>query len=234
MSIYILSQILVFLICSFLSIKNSKAANKIAIFITSTLTLFGIIFFTLTLINSKDGYVWTGGFDIPNLRYNISSLPLLIIFNFLISIYLFSVSTKIFNFQQNTLIVALINFHNFLLLCAIHTKELITFFFILEFISLANIGFILSSNSNNRKEVAMKYFIQNIVAGLLYVIGIIFFYKIHVTTEIIPFIESPFKLKENTSPFFNLECLLFFLLFPRSNHNFSSYFYNRTIRYIKP
>ncbi|MFN7181183.1 MAG: proton-conducting transporter membrane subunit [Planctomycetota bacterium] len=213
MSIYLVSHIFVFLLSCLLATAQGKKTPKIALFTTCGLNIGGIIFLILTLRYSKDGSIPTGGFNIPLLQYNISSFPLLVIVNLLTFVYLFSLIAKSMDDKSTNLLISLINFHNFLLTCAIFAKELITLFFILEFISLVNIGFILSSDNKNRKEVAIKYFVQNIVAGILYMVGAIFFYKNNTTTELIPFIEPPSMLKESDTHFFRGEYFLFFLLF---------------------
>lgn len=212
MSIYLIVQALVFVICALLSTFPNNRNNKIAVILSIILNIGGTILFVSTLMHSKDNNIWTGGFNIPNLQYSLFPIPILIVLNVTSLLYLLSLY-KSNNIQSNILIISLINFHNFLLSALLFVRELVTLFFILEFISLVNIGFILSSNSPNRKEVAIKYFIQNIAAGILYVIGTIFFYRNTGTLELIPFIEYSPTTKHSFYAFSNLQYLLFCLFF---------------------
>lgn len=212
MSIYLLIQIAAFLVCAILSIFPSAKSNKIALLISIIQNILGIILFGTELFNLKDKEVWTGGFNIPNLQYLFFPLPLLLVLNILSLLYLFSFFTST-NFLDNILTISLINLHNFLLTVLVFVQEVVTLFFVLEFISLTNIGFILTSNNPHRKEVAIKYFIQNIIAGLLYIIGMIFFYRESGTVELIPFIASSGEVIQKKNFLSNLQYLLFFLFF---------------------
>lgn len=212
MSIYLLAQIITFVICALLSICPTNKCNKIAVLLSIILNFAGLIFFGVELADLKDNHIWTGGFNIPTLQYSLFVLPILVLFNFLSLLYLFSFYSSN-NIQSNILIVSLFNLHNFLLTVLVFVRELVVLFFVLEFISLVNIGFILSSNSPNRKEVAIKYFIQNMVAGILYIVGVIFFYKNTATLELIPFIEQSYSPKRFEGIFANLQYFLFCLFF---------------------
>lgn len=212
MSIYLITQALAFVVCALLSTLPNSKNYKIAVIFSILLNIGGIVLFGFILGHSKDNNIWTGGFNIPNLQYSLFPIPILMVLNTLSFLYLLP-SYISNNTQSDVLIISLINFHNFLLTTLLFVKELVTLFFILEFISLANVGFILSSNNPNKKEVAIKYFIQNIAAGILYIIGAIFFYRNTGTLELIPFIEYFPATKRAHYVFSNLQYLLFFLFF---------------------
>ncbi len=212
MSIYIITQALSFVICALLSTAPTKRNNKIVVTFSTILNIAGIILFGFILTYSKDNNIWIGGFYIPNLQYSLLPLPILIVLNALSFLYLFSLHNSN-DIQSNIILISLINFHNSLLTTLLFVKELVTLFFVLEFISLTNIGFILSSNNPNKKEVAIKYFIQNIAAGILFVIGAIFFFRNTRTLELIPFVEYYPPSKHSRCVFSNLQYLLFFLFF---------------------